>query len=172
MGERHHGFARLLHWATFLVLVAGYSLIWWREGLDDPDTRRLVLNWHATAGFTIAILALARLVSRVLGDGWIVTHDLRPAERRAANLSHALLYGALLGIPVLGWLIVSARGRPVSVFGFDLPLLIAKDRDFADVLQQWHYYAAMALLAVVAVHVLAALYHHFIRRDGVLRAML
>ena len=173
MADRHHVFARFLHWATFLVLAAGYLLIWWRDGLDDPDTRRVVLNWHATVGLTVVVLAAARLIARVLGDGWIVVHDLKPMERRAANLSHALLYAAIVGIPLLGWLVVSAKGRAVSVFGwFDLPLLIGKDRDLSDVLQQGHYYAAMALLAVVAVHVIAALYHHFIRKDGVLRAML
>ena len=173
MVDRHHGFARFLHWATFLVLAAGYALIWWRDGLDDPDTRRMVLNWHATAGLTVVVLGAARLIARAFGDGWIVVHELRPAERLAANLSHAALYMAIISIPLLGWLIVSARGRPVMVFGWVvLPALRGRDRDLADILQQWHYYAAMALLAVIAIHVIAALYHHYVRKDGVLRAML
>jgi cytochrome b561 len=118
------------------------------------------------------VLAAARLVARFFGEGWIVEHELAPLERRAANISHFVLYGAIVGIPTLGWLTVSARGRPVSVFGlFDLPALIAKDRDLADTLQQWHYFAALAMLAMVGLHVAAALYHHFIRKDAVLKAM-
>ena len=171
--DRHHRLVRSLHWLTFLALVAGYVLIWWRDGMDDADTRRTVLAWHASIGLTVMAIAVARLISRIFGDRLIVAHPLTRLERFASTASHGLLYAALLGIPVLGWLTISARGRPFHVYGvLTLPGLIGKDRDLADSLQQWHYYAGLALLAVVALHACAALYHHFIKRDNVLRAML
>lgn len=171
--DRHHRLVRSLHWLTFLALIAGYVLVWWRDGMDDSDVRRTVLSWHASIGLTVMAIAVARLISRVFGDDLIVAHPLSRLERFGSTASHGLLYAALLGIPVLGWLTVSARGRAFEVFGaLGLPALIGKNRDLADSLQEWHYYAALALLAVIALHAIAALYHHFIKRDNVLRAML
>lgn len=173
MSTRHHALVRAMHWITFLALLAGYGLIWWRDGIDDPDTRRNILAWHATIGITVLAIAITRLISRILGDELLVPHPLSWWERAASTASHGLLYLAMVGIPLLGWLQVSARGRTPNVFGImSLPPLIARNRDLAETLQHWHYVAAMALLAVIGLHVCAALYHHFIRRDNVLRAML
>lgn len=171
--DRHHRLVRNLHWVTLLALIFGYSLIWWRDGLDDTGERSRVLAWHATVGLTVLAFAIARLLSRAFGDRLVVPHPLSRLERLGSTASHVLLYVAMIGIPLLGWLTVSARGRMPDVFGLlTLPALIAKDRDLADSLQQWHYLAAMAMLAVVGIHVCGALYHHFIKRDNVLRAML
>jgi len=171
--DRHHRLVRNLHWVTFLALIFGYSLIWWRDGMDDTGERRLALAWHATVGLTVLAFAIARLVSRAFGDKLVVPHPLSRIERIGSTSSHVLLYVAMIGIPLLGWLTVSARGRLPDILGLvTLPALIAKDRDLADSLQQWHYLAAMAMLAVIGVHVCGALYHHFIKRDNVLRAML
>src|SRR2546423_11710167 len=83
------------------------------------------------------------------------------------------MYASLLSLPILGWAATSAKGINVSLFGLaPLPALIAPDPDIADALLDYHQWGAWALLAVVGVHGLAALWHHFVRRDGVLAAML
>jgi cytochrome b561 len=93
--------------------------------------------------------------------------------RAAAQLAHLALYAMLLTLPILGLAVCNAHGVDVSVFGlFQLPSLVAADPDLADELTDYHVWAAWGLLALVSAHVVAALWHHAVRRDGVLVAML
>jgi cytochrome b561 len=89
-----------------------------------------------------------------------------------AGLTHLALYALLLALPVLGWAMSSASGTPVHFFGLTLPPILGEDDDLADTLQVWHVNAAWALLVLATVHVAAALWHHFVRRDRTLRMML
>jgi cytochrome b561 len=91
--------------------------------------------------------------------------------RAVAALTHIALYGLLLALPLLGWALSNAQDRPVHLFGLTLPALVGADEDLADSLQAWHIDAAWALLALVLLHTGAALWHHFMVRDDVLRAM-
>ena len=99
--------------------------------------------------------------------------NLKPYERRLAHFSHVALYTLLFAIPLSGWTMSSARGFPVSWFGFlQLPDLVPKSRPLYDALLLTHQTLAWFLFAVVALHVAGALKHHFIHRDDVLRRML
>jgi cytochrome b561 len=73
---------------------------------------------------------------------------------------------------LLGWALSNAQDRPVHLFGLTLPALVGADEDLADMLQTWHVDAAWVLLALALMHAVAALWHHFVVRDDVLRAML
>jgi hypothetical protein len=75
-------------------------------------------------------------------------------------------------LPLLGWALSNAEGKPVHLFGLTLPALVSADEDLADTLQAWHLNAAWVLLGLVSLHVAAALWHHFVLRDEVLRRML
>jgi cytochrome b561 len=93
--------------------------------------------------------------------------------RLAAQAAHVLLYGLLIAIPVVGWALTSAHDIPLFFLGvIHLPQLVSADSELADTLSDYHVWLAWGLLAAVALHVAAALWHHFIRRDGVLQAML
>jgi cytochrome b561 len=82
------------------------------------------------------------------------------------------MYGALLALPVLGWATTNAHGVTLKLFGVvPLPRVAIEDPDLADTLSDYHVWAAWALLALVVLHVAAACWHHFVRRDGVLPAM-
>jgi cytochrome b561 len=78
----------------------------------------------------------------------------------------------MLALPLLGWAQSSARARHFKLFDVQLPALIAQDPDRADILGEWHEWMAWAFLAIIGLHITASLYHHFIRRDGVLASML
>jgi cytochrome b561 len=91
--------------------------------------------------------------------------------RVAAGATHVALYALLLAMPLLGWALSNAQGKPVHFLGATLPALVGDDEDLADRLQAWHIDAAWVLLALVCLHVAAALFHHFVLRDGVLRRM-
>jgi cytochrome b561 len=98
---------------------------------------------------------------------------LKPYERTLARLTHALLYVLLFAVPLSGWLMSSARGFPVSWFGFlQLPDLVPKNKALYEALLTTHGILAWTLGVVATVHLVAALKHHFVLKDDVLRRML
>jgi cytochrome b561 len=128
--------------------------------------------WHKSIGATVFGLTSLRLAWRALR-----AHPAPVAmpewQRRAAVVSHWMLYGLLLVIPLSGWLYSSATGVQVVYLGiFPLPNLVPKDKALGDVLRLVHVGLNVLLLAVVCLHVVAALKHHFHDRDEVLARML
>lgn len=92
--------------------------------------------------------------------------------RLAAGGTHVAMYALMLALPLIGWSLSNAYGKTVYLFGITLPNLVAADEDLADTLGTWHLNAAWALLALVAVHIVAALVHHLVLRDGLLHRVL
>ena len=93
--------------------------------------------------------------------------------RRTAGVAHGLLFGLLIALPLLGWALSSAHGITVALLGaVPLPKLVTPDSELADTLSDYHVWLAWGLLVLVGMHVAAAAWHHFVRRDAVLRAML
>ncbi|MBT9288840.1 cytochrome b [Prosthecodimorpha staleyi] len=163
---------RVLHWATAVTLVLALAAVLARDLVDDVALDRSLLDLHRSLGATVLILVVARVAIRLVVGG--VEHaGLDRWSRQAAALVHGLLYGLTLLVPVLGWLLTNASGKAASLFGLVvLPPLTGRDRDLADLLEIWHPSAAWLLLGLAALHVAAALWHGFVRRDGVLQAML
>jgi cytochrome b561 len=81
------------------------------------------------------------------------------------------LYASILVLPLLGWMLSDAADKPVHFLGLALPRLVQPDLDLSDQLLAWHQDAAWVLLALALLHLFAALWHRFVRHDGVLRAM-
>ncbi len=162
-----------LHWLTVLVLVALVSAIWSRELLDDKVWRTALLNVHRHLGLLIWLLLAARLLTRWRLPRVDASGPMPWPLRMAATLSHWTMYGLLLALPLAGWALTNAHGRPVQVLGlFTLPTLLDADPDLADLWEGRHVLLAWTLGALIGVHVAAALWHHFIRRDGLLRSIL
>ncbi len=160
-----------LHWLTLLLIVAAYVLA---EILDDMALSPMKLRlyaWHKWLGMTVLFLVPLRVVFR-LADGLDHRRGLTPAEIRASAVVHGLIYLLLVAVPVSGWLHSSAAGFPVVWFGvLPLPDLVGKDKAVAEIFEELHEGAVNLLVVLVALHAAAALYHHHVRRDGVLARM-
>jgi cytochrome b561 len=103
----------------------------------------------------------------------VLPTTLKPYERVLANVTHFGLYLLLFAMPLTGWMMTSARGFPVSWFGFfQLPDFVPKNDALYNAMKETHDTLALALYAIVALHVAAALKHHFVLKDDVLRRML
>ena len=99
--------------------------------------------------------------------------DIAPMQRIAAEATHWALYVLLIVQPLTGWIATSAYPAPVVVFGwFELPPIWPQDRAFSDRLFSFHALTGIAIACLVAAHISAALYHHFVRRDRVLLRMI
>lgn len=162
-----------LHWLTLLLLIAGFTIIWsLPDKLSTPNDFQM-LGLHKSIGLTILGLTLLRLIWRASHPAPALPMSMPGWQRRLAGLSHLLLYLLLFAIPLAGWAMSSAGGHPVSWLGLvTLPSLLAKNKPLAHELHFVHQLLAITLLVIVGFHVLAALKHHFIDRDPVLRRML
>lgn len=160
------------HWITAALLVFVFSFGLAREWVDDKSARTLLMDSHRALGLLIGSLAILRLAVR---SRWAMARTWPPLpiwRRRMSAHLQVLMYGLLLSLPVLGWWLTNARGSAVSLplIGL-LPPLTALDLNLADTLESWHTWAAWTLLALIALHGTAAVWHHHMRRDGVLAAM-
>lgn len=162
-----------LHWATALIGATTVALVLAHELADGKVLRAWLLNGHRAFGALVLALTLARLIIRLRHHPLPESVAATTVHGIAIGSVHLALYGLLVAVPLLGWALTNAHGQPVSLFGlYSLPSLIERDADLADTLADVHEEAAWILVAAVALHVAAALWHHFIRRDPVLLAML
>jgi cytochrome b561 len=156
------------------LLVLGLLAIGlYMTGLRLSPEKLQLYSWHKWAGVTVFLLAIVRVAWRLVRRPPALPSHMSGPARLAAHAGHGLLYLLLFAIPLSGWLMSSAKGFQTVWFGvLPLPDLIGKDRDLGDLLQTVHWYLNLLLMAAVAAHVAAALKHHFLDRDDVLKRML
>lgn len=166
---------RALHWLTALLILAAYLAIEQR-GLFARGTpaRAAMVQSHFWLGLCVFAFALWRVALRVRHRVPAVSPPLPAWQAVPAGLLHLALYAFLLIMPVLGLLTVWADGKAVQVplTAFTLPALIAPDPALAERLEDLHGSIGEFFYWVIGLHVLAALYHHYVRRDDTLRRML
>jgi cytochrome b561 len=90
----------------------------------------------------------------------------------SAKLLHLAVYALMIGMPLTGWLLLSASGKPIPFFGFELPALIGTDKDLAGQIKEVHEFVGTMGYYLLGLHAIAALYHHYIQRDDTLTRML
>lgn len=160
-----------LHWLTLLLIVTAYVLATILEDMTLSPQKLKLYSWHKWVGISVLFLVPLRLMLRFV-DRFDHRHELTALEVKASATVHGLLYLLLIAVPVLGWLHSSASGFPVVWFGvLPLPDLVGKDKAVAEIFKELHAGSVNLLIALVVVHAAAALYHHYIRRDGVLARM-
>lgn len=160
-----------MHWLTVLFVLVAVTLVLLREVVDGRTARQWLLEGHRHFGLLVLVLFALRVALR-LRLGRLPAEDASRLLRLAGGLTHVALYTLLLALPLLGWAYSNSMAKPVHFFGATLPPLVSPDPDLADTLGAWHVDAAWALLGLVLLHIAAALWHHFVRHDGVLRRML
>lgn len=163
----------VLHWTTAAMIAVLLPLGLWMTGLDyyDPWYKKAP-DLHRALGILTALVLLARLLWR-LGSVQPAPLAHSRRERSTARAAHLLLYLLPLLLAVSGYLISTADGRAVDVFGwFEIPATLQGIEGQEDIAGEIHFILAMALLGIIALHVLAALRHHFVLKDDTLSRML
>jgi len=161
----------IAHWTTALLLTVAAGTFLARECVEATSARAVLLAVHEQAGMWVLVTVLLRLVLRLQSSPAPSSNDAA-WQRGIAAAVHGLLYLATLSMPLLGWAAAQARGEAIRLLGVPLPTWIrSRDLDLADDLIERHGLVAWALLALVLLHVAAALWHHFVLHDGLLRRM-
>lgn len=173
MSERYTPVAIALHWIVALLIIANLALGLYTVDLPLSPAKLRYFSFHKWIGVTVFLLAAARLLWRLGHPAPALPAAMAPWERRAANATHVLLYLLFFAAPLTGWLFSSASGFQTVYLGvIPLPDLLSKDKALADALKLAHKSINFTMAGVIVFHVVAALKHHFIDRDDVLRRML
>ena len=171
---------KLLHWLTAIFILAAVAIILDAQRLDlsiDTEHRRLLFRAGIYQHEAFGILALAAVAVRMVWRLFDKRPDLPATMGRweivASSLTHGALYVLAVAACMLGWYQVSSNGGLVHVFGWTgLPTLTSKDEHIHEVVAFWHEWVSWIFVGLIAFHALAALKHHLIDRDRVLRSML
>ena len=176
--------AIVLHWAIaaaiVTLIVAG---LWMTDAIRQPETKNVafrVYQWHKSLGLTVLVLTFARMAWRLANPPPPLPVGMSRWERTGAAVSHGAFYTLMLAIPLAGWAMVSASpfGLPTIVFGLfewpHIPMLAGLEdkKPVEAIFKASHKFMAWGLLALLVLHVAAALKHHFVNRDTVLARML
>jgi cytochrome b561 len=170
-GRRFTPLQRLLHW---LMAVCVLTMLFLGVGMVStvmPKYLTLV-SIHKPLGIAILVLALVRLALRLRYGAPSLPPDLPAPMKLAARLSHYAFYVLMIGMPLIGWGMLSAASYPVASFGgLQLPAILPQSDSLHTLLWNAHFYLAFVFFALILLHVGAALFHAFVRRDGVFEAM-
>ena len=162
----------ILHWLTLVLLVGVYACIELRVQFPrGSDTRELLKYWHFILGLLVFGVTWLRLALRAMGNTPAITPTPPAWQTGLSRLTALLLYALMLALPILGYLLLNAADKPLLVFGIPLPMLITPDKAYASQLKELHESIATAGYFLIGLHALAAIYHHYLRRDDTLQRM-
>lgn len=171
--DSYGAIAKAFHWGIALLVIAMLGAGLYMTTLDPSPKMFQIYALHKSVGIAILTLAVLRVLWRFSNPHPYALSNHLAWEKLLARAIHFLLYVSLFLMPLTGWLMSSAKGFSVSVFGwFTLPDFIKPNDALAHLLGDIHQYAAYTLIAMIGLHFAGAIKHHIIDRDATLRRML
>ena len=161
---------RALHWIMAICILAMLFVGVGMVSTIKPEYLTLV-SLHKPLGIVILALALLRLLVRWRSGAPPLPADMPEPMKFAARLSHVLFYLLMIAMPLIGWAMLSAADYPVVVAGIRLPAILPPNPELHSLLWNAHRLLAFCFFALILVHLAAALFHAWVRRDGVFDAM-
>lgn len=171
--DRYGSLAIGLHWLMVVLLVAVYGCIELRGYFPKgSDPREALKTWHLMLGLSVFVLASLRLFVHLTAPVPRIEPDPPGWQTLSARLMHLALYALMIGMPLAGWLLLSAAAKPIPFFGLQLPALIGESKSLAGVIKEIHEIGGTVGYFLIGLHAAAALFHHYFVRDNTLRRML
>lgn len=171
--EQYSGFSKLLHWLVAICVIVMIPIGIAMSKVGPGDLQNAFYTIHRSLGVLILGLMMIRLLNRLIAGAPSPEPTLDPFQRAISHVVHMSLYALLIAQALIGWVATSAYGAAISFFGlFIVPDLVSKDQTLAEPLFAAHFYIGLLVAALAILHIAAALYHGFVRRDGVLQRML
>lgn len=171
--DRYGALSIGFHWLMLLLLIAVFACIELRELFPKgSDPRETIKAWHYMLGLSVLALVLLRLAVRIIGPSPGIEPNPPKWQKLFAGIMHLALYAFMVGMPLAGWLVLSAAGKPIPFFGLHLPALISENKPLAKSIAELHKTAGTVGYFLIGLHAAAALFHHYIVRDNTLRKML
>lgn len=171
--ERYGSLSIGLHWLMVVLIAGVYACAELQESAPEGSALAEGLEtWHFALGFAVLALVLLRLLGR-LASRMPPIEPAPPAwQVWLARLTQLGLYALMIGMPLTGWLMLSAEGSPIVLFGLQVPPLVDEGKDFAEWSEELHEAGATLGYVLIGLHSAAALFHHYVVRDNTLLRML
>ncbi len=164
---------KILHWSIFLLFCLQYFLIYRRNFFEDNAPEKLeYIFLHKSVGMLLFMLALLMLIWRHFGQRPSYPGQPAPWEIFLSKVTHGLLYVVMLAMPLTGMLMSQLSGYGMKFFGLQVPNPFEVNKELSSLFHDAHEITGWVIIALVSLHLLAALYHHFIKKDNVLKRML
>ncbi len=172
--EKNYGLLSItFHWLMFFLIVSVYACIELRELYPKgSDPRNALKMWHFMLGLSVFVLVWLRLVARSLQLKPESLANMKDWQNLLAKVMHYLLYIFMVSMPLMGWLILSAEGKTIPFYGLTLPALVAENHELAEWVEEIHELVGTVGYVLIAIHTVAALFHHYILKDSALRRIL
>lgn len=168
----YNGVAKIFHWGMAIIMIGLLAVGFWMVQLAYSPFKFEIYNWHKAFGLLIMFAVGLRLMWRALSPSPAHLSHHKPWERVLSGVSHLVMYGAFLLMPISGWVMSSAGGYPVLFFGIAMPDLMEKNELMYERAQLAHEVIAYVFSAFLALHIAGALKHHVIDKDETLKRML
>lgn len=171
--DRYGTLSVTLHWVMALLLVAVYAFINLADVFPKgSDARNVMKTWHFMLGLSVLAMVLIRIAVNLLNTAPRIVPNPPAWQNLSAKVMHFALYALMLGLPMAGWLLLSASGKPIPFFGLQLPSLLAENKDLAHNIKELHEAGGTIGYFLIGLHALAGLYHHYVVKDNTLLRML
>lgn len=171
--QRFNSLSIALHWVMVLLISAVYATILLRENYPKgTDIREGLKAWHFMLGLTVLALVVIRLIARLSNRKPPISPEPPAWQLWFASAAHFALYAFMLAMPVAGWVILSASGKPIPFFGLELPALVGQSKALAGQVKELHETVGTIGYFLIGIHALAALFHHYVVKDDTLLRML
>jgi cytochrome b561 len=170
---RYGSFSIGIHWLMLILIAAVYACME-LKGIfpKGSDSREMMKTWHFMLGLSVLVLAVLRVVLNLTVSAPDIQPDPPRWQKLLASLMHLALYALMLGLPLAGWLLLSAAGKAIPFFGLQLPALIGENQAVAKLIKEIHETGATVGYFLIGFHSTAALYHHYVVRDDTLLRMI
>lgn len=169
--DRFGAIAIFFHWFMAILVITMLAVGLYMVDLPADSEKTTIYGLHKATGILILMLVTLRILWRFANTTPALL--IPTLEKIAARTVHWALYGCMFAMPITGWLLSSAAGYPPSFYGlFEVPALMAPNPAWVPVFATMHKWIAYGLIIMIIIHTAAALKHHFIDKDTILRRML
>lgn len=170
--DRYGRLSIIIHWVTLAILIAVYACIELREIYPrGSEIREALKTWHYMLGLSVFFLVWVRITARLIGKTPPIVPAAPQWQLMIANTVEFALYVLMIGLPLLGWVMLSAEGEAIPFFGVQLPALVGANEGLAERTKEVHETLATVGYFLIGLHAIAALFHHYVQRDNTLRRM-
>jgi superoxide oxidase len=171
--DRYSNLSITLHWVMVALLIAVYVFI----NLADvyprgSDARNLMKTWHFMLGLSVLVLVLLRIAVNITKSTPAIVPNPPKWQMQSAKWMHLALYALMVCLPIAGWFLLSASGKPIPFFGLQLPALIGANKELAGTIREIHEAGGTTGYFLIGLHAVAGLYHHYFVKDNTLLRML
>ena len=171
--DRYSAASIALHWLMLVLIVGAYAAIEFRDFFPKgSEPREALKSWHFMLGLLVLGLVWVRIAARLIWKPPHATDGGAAWQMVAARLTHLALYVFMIGMPIAGWLILSAEGKSIPFFGLELPALVAASEPLAEQAEEIHELGGSIGYWLIGIHTAAALFHHYFLRDQLLFRMI